>query len=74
MKKRIVFLATGGIILFCTYLSLSNKQENLQELTFHNVEALAQNEGSSNYFCIGSGSLDCNGDKVRTVITNFSLK
>lgn len=72
MKKKTSILLFGILIISSFYLSISNKK-TVKELTFSNIEALAQNEGSYK-LCIGSGSLDCNGDKVKMIFDNFSIK
>lgn len=74
MKKKFIFLVVGGISLFIHCLNQSNESQKLQDLAFTNIEALAQNEGVGKRYCAGSGSLDCNGYKVRTIIENFGLR
>lgn len=52
----------------------SNFPKNQVEsfLQIENVEALASNEGVAKY-CVGSGSVDCNGYKAEIVYTLFNL-
>ncbi len=64
MKKRFCLMVTFIIILMI-YIRPQNHKRQLFILSYwvtKNVEALASNEGSSNYVCIGEGSIDCPND------------
>ncbi len=69
IKIGLVLLCLSG----CFFFSMEKKQ--LTDLTLKNIEALAQGEGpTENYYCIGSGDIDCYGDKVEDMYTGFSLR
>lgn len=72
IKKSIFGIACmiSGVILVNITKESSAPIVSLQ---LENVEALASNEGSGNYICIGSGSVDCNGYKVEGMVRPFSL-
>ena len=76
MKKKgikiiIAILCLGGIYT----LFENDSNEQLTNLAFKNIEALAQGEGGEvNYVCINYGDIDCYGDKVEDMYTGFSLR
>lgn len=71
MKRllKISFLSTCIAAAF--YFSTSENEE-VHDLVFNNIEALASGEGSSDH-CFGSGSVDCRGYKVDWKISGYSL-
>ena len=79
MRKK-TFKLTLGLISFiaATYLYTAQSNENgMTELTFANIEALANPEDDDDYMdvlCLGWGSVDCYGDWVKTKVINFNLK
>ncbi|MDL2278286.1 NVEALA domain-containing protein [Parabacteroides sp. OttesenSCG-928-G07] len=60
------------VVIGVASLLILSKKENqkLKELTFQNIEALAEDEGSDNW-CLGDGSLDCNGIKVKYIYSKL---
>jgi len=75
MKKTILKLLFF-LICFCCGGYLLHEKDNRNELTdiaFNNIEALANNEGSDRFFCYEIGSLDCNGQKVKYRINTLSF-
>ena len=73
MKKKlitviIVVLCIGGIYLFRT-----NKNEMIDDLSFKNIEALAEGESGGGYRCYGVGSIDCHSHKVEEMYTGLRL-
>lgn len=63
-----ITLVVGGL-----YMGNPNS-DRTSVLLLENIEALASGEGSTHYFCYGTGSVDCpNGRKVEFVRDNFSL-
>jgi len=67
-KIKILIVVTAIVSVF-----IFTKKENksiLQDLTFNNVEALANGEGGFS-LCIGAGSIDCGSDKVDIKITGL---
>lgn len=71
MKKLIVFL--GIVCLCCFFYKLQEKKQvDLSDLVSANIECLAQNEGELvPVLCLGIGDLDCNGEKVKKIISNI---
>lgn len=66
-----IICVVGGIIL--THTAKNNSPMNSKfYLLLDNIEALASNEGKKD-FCVGSGSIDCNGRKVEYKVSTFSL-
>ena len=61
----------GGTLLVHTARNSSEINPNVY-LQLDNINALASNEGGKNY-CSGSGSIDCNGQKVEQKISTFGL-
>lgn len=47
--------------------------KQFSNLTLNNIEALASGEGEPNIYCIGTGSIDCEGRKVLTKYNPLSL-
>jgi hypothetical protein len=70
LKIAIVFICMGMAGIFW-----QNRQTvSLNELALENVEALAQGEHLPiNYWCFGSGDMDCEGRKVYNIISGFGL-
>jgi hypothetical protein len=72
--KLLLKCAVALTVVF--YLSAFTILENrnvkqFSQLTFDNIEALADNEGDENFLCLGIGEVDCYGYKVICKITNF---
>lgn len=76
MKKVKILFA---VITFIAAISLfaSNFYSQEREITIsliQNVEALADNENIPPlHYCIGTGTIDCYGDKVEYFYGNYSL-
>lgn len=64
----IVACLTGGYFLYT-----GNSGDKMNDLALVNIEALAGGEGSG-YYCFGSGSVECHGHYVKSMIDNYSLK
>ena len=75
IRKSIIGIicVIGGIILTHTVKNNSamNSNSNIY-LLLGNIEALASNEGRRDY-CVGFGSIDCNGQKAEYKVSTFSL-
>lgn len=73
MKKniwKILPIAIVGIMMVIVGLTMvtSDEEEQVSNLLFENIEALASGEGSSTVFCYGEGSVPCpDGTKVEFV-------
>ncbi|MDL2245420.1 NVEALA domain-containing protein [Parabacteroides sp. OttesenSCG-928-J18] len=74
MKQRTKVILIGICLILCCTMFKKKDKKDLSELALVNVEALAENEGISRYFCIGIGTVDCHGHKVEFMIDNYSLK
>lgn len=75
MKKKIIKFGLislsiiGGIYLYSTDLN----KDNLNDLAFENIEAIAAGEAGGNYKCFGYGDIDCHGYRVEKMYSGFSL-
>lgn len=75
MKKKIIKLGLislsliGGIYPYSTDLN----KDNLNDLAFENIEAIAAGEAGGNYKCFGYGDIDCHGYRVEKMYSGFSL-
>lgn len=59
MKKKLKVLLVVLIVAFVSFMSLE-KQYEINDLAFENIEALARGEdGDVNLRCDGDGPLDC---------------
>lgn len=70
MKTKVkVFIVIVAIFL----ISIINKRGGVEftDLVFNNIEALANTEGEGEFFCFGTGSIDCYGDKVEIKYTGL---
>lgn len=79
MKKKTFKLVLGLVtIIAAGYLYTKQSSENnMTDLVYANIEALANPEDDDDYMdvlCLGGGSVDCYGDWVKTKVINFSLK
>ena len=74
-SELVLGLAT---IIAAGYLYTKQSSENnMTDLVYANIEALANPEDDDDYMdvlCLGWGSVDCYGDWVKTKVINFSLK
>ena len=71
MKKLVVFLFCIVAILLVQHLG---SDKNVQSaLLLYNIEALADNEDTTNHACYGYGDIDCFGIKAKLRIDIFSL-
>ncbi len=63
------------VVIAATIISVINFENPKQfsSLTLNNIEALASGEGEPNIYCIGTGSIDCEGRKVLTKYNPLSL-
>lgn len=75
MKKKIIKLGLislsliGGIYLYSTDLN----KDNLNDLAFENIEAIAAGEAGGNFNCYGYGDIDCHGYRVERMYTGLRL-
>lgn len=75
MKKKIIKLGLislsllGGIYIY----SSNSDKENLNDLAFDNIEAIAAGESGGNFMCFGYGDINCHGHKVEKMYSGFSL-
>lgn len=77
MKHYLKMAVVAGLFISVCYWNSIKTPENVKSLVLQNVEALADDEFSSdNMDCIGSGSLDCSSyhNKVKYVIQGHSLE
>lgn len=70
MLKKIMFVV--AIVSIITFFQLKLKSQ-YTKLSLDNIEALAVGEGGSNIYCIGIGSIDCNGIKVAAKYGPYSI-
>jgi hypothetical protein len=75
MKKKILILLSATACLTFVSLFFLTKESGLKDLVdvLENVEALAEGEGSGGMYCIGTGSIVCQGIRVEMKITGFSI-
>lgn len=59
IKKACAIIFIGA--LCASYFLLKEERENLTDLTFSNIEALASGESGSGEECYLAGSVSCNG-------------
>ena len=75
MKKKmmgiIAIVAIAAVAGYNVYVSQSNAK--LSNLALNNIEALADNEDTTNHACYGYGDIDCFGIKAKLRIDIFSL-
>jgi hypothetical protein len=45
----------------------------IRDMALENVEALADGETTVPFYCVGSGTVDCNGAKVAMKITGYGI-
>lgn len=75
MKKNIIKLGLisltliGGIYFYST----NSNKENLNDLAFENIEAIAAGEAGGNFKCYGYGDIDCHGYRVERMYTGLRL-
>lgn len=77
MKPYLKIVVVASMFASVCYWNSIKTPENVKSLILQNVEALADDEFSSdNMDCIGSGSLDCSSyhNKVKYVIQGHSLE
>lgn len=70
--KKIVVAVVMLVSAVGIYSHVLDKDQ-VEELTLHNIEALASGEGGSYVACYGSGSLDCRGYKASRIYSGYSL-
>lgn len=65
---KLFFVSIVACMIVANFPSMvKNTDKTTMDMTLENIEALAQGEGSIRW-CIGSGSIDCNGVKVELKI------
>lgn len=73
MKRNLIKVTVLGMLL-AGGIYFMEETKTLPDVALDNIEALAAGEGSSMWFCRGSGSLDCpSGNKVAYIVDNYSL-
>ena len=74
MKMKVTKVLLAAILCISAIYFYNTKRAILiNELTFENIEALAQREDGGNYYCYGDGSIECDGRNVDVKISDFSL-
>lgn len=74
MKRNLIKVTVMGLALLGGIYLMNDENTSLSDVALDNIEALAAGEGSTMWFCRGSGSLDCpNGTKVEYIVDNYSL-
>ncbi|MDR2968199.1 MAG: NVEALA domain-containing protein [Tannerellaceae bacterium] len=71
MKKILFAFCIAVLCCLCFKKSSAKEQHEVSDLTLANIESLTQNEGTLGILCIGEGSIDCQGRKVKLVISGF---
>lgn len=77
MKSYLKIAVVASMFASVCYWNSIKTPENVKSLVLQNVEALADDEFSSNQTaCFGSGSLDCSSyhNKVKYIIQGHSLE
>lgn len=74
MKQRNKVILTGVCIILCCIMFKKKDKRDLNDLSLANIEALAQKETPPIFVCIGTGTIDCHGDKVKFMIDNYRLR
>lgn len=72
-KKCLMLLCAIVFIVFFSCF-ITSKENKLTEFTHGNIEALASGEAGGDVYCIGIGSLDCNGHKVLRIYSPLKIK
>lgn len=57
MKKKVIILSGIGIILLTLLINVTPSKNSESDVSFLNVEALAQQEGGATPTCIAEGSM-----------------
>ncbi len=57
MKKKVIILSGIGIILLTLLMNINLSKDSESDLSFINIEALAQQEGGSSATCVSKGSV-----------------
>lgn len=73
MKKTIFKTAIVLSSLMAIYYLYAQRENQGSKLSSSNIEALASGENIEHTLCIGSGSVDCAGEKVEYTIDDFRL-
>lgn len=73
MKKTIFKTAIVLSSFMVTCYLYTQKGNQGSKLSSSNIEALANGENYGDTLCIGSGSVDCAGEKVEYTIEDFRL-
>lgn len=68
--KRFGLVLVALPIIYLLHCDSHHKQNNVSDLVFDNIEALASNEAGGG-MCFGSGSIDCDGMKVLYIQNAF---
>ncbi len=68
---KLMFLVASAV--FIPVINFENSKQ-LSNLTLNNIEALASGEDDPGVYCIGDGSIDCNGRKVRAIYTPYRFE
>lgn len=64
-KKKTIVLCLMTLLIFCLIcIKLKNNPID-SDIALYNIEALALNEGGGNFFCMGTGSLDCPSTHIK---------
>lgn len=70
--NRFFKMSFGLACVAAAFYFCSSENEEVYGLASYNIEALASGEGG-NVACVGSGSVDCSGFKVKYKVSGYSL-
>lgn len=73
MKKTIFKLMLASCVAAAGYYQYSQQENNIKDVVFQNIEALAGDEHYVDIFCYGYGSVECDGIKVEMKIEGLRL-
>lgn len=73
MKKTIFKLMIASCVATAGYYQYSQQENNINDVVFQNIEALAGDEHYVDIFCYGNGSVECEGIKVEMKIEGLRL-
>lgn len=75
MKNKLKLTLLVAILVSVWYYNSVRKDSQISSLALQNIEALADEELTMNTDCIGTGSVDCPGDKskVEYVFSGYAL-
>lgn len=67
-KQKLLFLFSLIFIFSMIHMSFASQEENIiSKYELRNVEVLSDTEEDGDMYCWGTGSVECNGEKIYKV-------